>query len=312
MNKLAILIAFRNSTIGSSDAVEDLVICLKSVLTSANKLIEQSKNKYIPKVYIVDDHSKEKYDHLIPISILNQITIISNKDSLGQGNALNFGLKKIRATYYAITDSDCIIDINWLFNIVTYFKNTPNRNCVVGPNWIHQKPIKKWQKYITDNESKLMKYIYKSYIDYNKKTSLRIDCRNLAIKNSFLKISKSNIFSDSIFTTSSQTSYNWRNSDWDMSHEVGYSNQLIVYHKYIPSLRKHINKYYKRGKYGDFKNMYSKKYNLIIIAFIKKYFHRHFIAPIYTSGVSILYLWLVHSAFWIGIVMDKKSNKSNL
>jgi hypothetical protein len=309
MSRIAVLIAFRYSSLGSPTELVDLQNCLKSVLSSVDDLYNSPINKCYVDVYIIDDHSNEQYINSISISLLERVKIINNRNLLGQGNALNYALNTVNADYYAFTDSDCIVESTWLYKIISYFNLHPSRSCVVGPNWFHQKSCNRWQRYITYNESKLMKYIFESYIDFDKKSSLRIDCRNLAIKMSFLNnyLTK-NIFSEVYYANSSQTSYNWRNSELDMGSIVGYNNQLIVYHNYIPSLRNHIKKYFLRGKHGDFSNIYAKKYDYLISAFIRYYFKRHFLSPHIKTKVSILYLWLVHGAFWLGISVKKVQN----
>lgn len=312
MQTIATLIAFRYFARSSDTAVYDLVNCLESVIQSANKLSMLS-NDYISKICVVDDHSKGEFIHLIPKNILNEIRIINNEDLLGQGNALNFGLNIVKADLYAFTDSDCIVDIDWLSNITEFLKLNPNRSCVVGPNWIHQNATNKWQRYITENESKLMKYIFESYLDSSKRSSLRIDCRNLAIHSSILEgNSRNKLFSDNVYSNSSQTSYIWRRSVINMSLIVGFDCKLIVHHKHIPSLKNHLKKYFLRGKYGGFKSIYLGNFNSLEIAFFRYYFKRHFISPVFQTSVSLVYLWLVHGAFWFGIACSKTTDGTSI
>lgn len=309
MYKLTVLVAFRNSSIKDelSTAVVDLINCLESILISSKKLSTKFDKKYNTDIVIIDDHSMAEYSHLIPDSIVKQVKIINNAECLGQGNALNYGLETIESDYYAFTDSDCIVDVNWLTHIIDFFRLHPNKKCVVGPNWIHLKSTRKWQNIITHNESQLMRFIFESYVDNNNKASERIDCRNLAIRNSFIDDSYArSIFSNVTFGNSSQTSYDWRNSELDMISLVGYDENLIVNHKFILSLRSHVIKYFQRGKNGDFKTIYAEKYNTLLHAFVKYYFKRHFISPLFNYKVNFFYLWLIHFAFWFGIFLKRK------
>jgi len=301
--KIALLIAFRVTEYNLNNAVKDLTDCLKSIIYSYSTYSDILENEHNFSIYILDDYSTVEYQKLIPISLKSKVCFISNENEQGHGNTLNFGLNKIDADYYLFTDSDCIVKINWVFLALNSFKDN-KRTCIVGPNWYHQTPINKWLDFITSSESKLMKFIFESYIDYNNNTCVRIDCRNLIIKKDFLELFPNKIFfSDAIYSNSGQTSYNWRQGEIKMSNIVGYNSNLMVYHKHPDSFFQQIVRYYKRGRFGDFDFIYSNIYNSLRSAFFKHYFKRHFISPILSSNVSFIYLWTVHSAYWFGILI---------
>lgn len=303
MKKIASLIAFKATEHNVNVAVTDLKNCLKSVINSYSTYLDTPENEHSFSIYIIDDYSTVEYQQLIPNSIKSKVRFIRNQNEQGHGNTLNFGLNKIDADYYLFTDSDCIVDSNWILLALNSFKDN-KMACIVGPNWHHKTPPQKWPSFITRSESKLMKFIFESYIDYNNNTCIRIDCRNLVLKKDFLELFPNKVFfSNAIYSNSGQTSYNWRQDEIDMGNIVGYNSNLMVYHKYPNSFSQQIIRYYKRGRFGDFDLIYSGIYNSLKSSFFKHYGKRHFISPILNSKVSFVYLWPVHTAFWIGILI---------
>lgn len=71
-----------------------------------------------------------------------------------------------------------------------------------------------------------------------------------------------------------------------------------------------MKKYFQRGYNSDFKSLYNSSNESLLKLFIKKYFSRHFYYPIIKENVSTFYLYCVHGAFWLGILLsDSKRGK---
>lgn len=64
----------------------------------------------------------------------------------GHGVARNLGIKEARGEILCFTDSDCIVEDDWLIRIVEFFESHPEVDGVGGPTFAHPKPWNKIQK----------------------------------------------------------------------------------------------------------------------------------------------------------------------
>ncbi len=77
-------------------------------------------------VLFVDDKSKDNSLKLLTkekLKIGKSVRVLQNKINLGPAKTRNFGILKSTGKIIAFTDSDCIINENWVRNIRHFFKN---------------------------------------------------------------------------------------------------------------------------------------------------------------------------------------------
>lgn len=310
-NGLTVLIACRHDNLENkllrSNRIHELKNCLKSIFDSIEYYKSENKNSYESiSVLLIDDNSRIQLKEYI--KEFKDLSIIINKGTKGQGGALNYGLSKTLTKYVAFTDSDCIVDIYWIKTILNNLFMHGNALGVVGPNWNHINGKTMWTKYLTTNETKLMKYNFTKYI--NNETSTRIDLRNLSFNLPILYncISQCPI-PENTYSVSNELSYQIRfHSKVNNIPNLIFDDKMIVHHESIKSLRSQMLNYYKRARYGSYNDLYRIKNNSIIKSFFLRYLSDHFIKPVFLNGSNFFYVLLLHGAYWVGIVINNLKN----
>lgn len=255
---------------------------------------------------IIDDYSDFNIQECV--GNIESVKIKKNVKSKGHGGALNSALEPLDSCAYIFTDSDCVVSKEWIYNFISLRNMNLSIDGICGPNWVHQTSNNRWHKFITKNETQLMKFTYQSYLSNDNTIINRIDCRNLLLTSQFvanvIKL-RGYFFDENTSSTSNITSLSLR---FILQRDLAlcYSPELMVYHAQITSLKVQLKKYYLRGKSGKYKFYYKQKYSNLFEAFFRLYFVRHFVSPVIKSNVSIFYLWPIHFAFWYGIVLSNK------
>ena len=90
---------------------------IKNTLNSLLKL-NYPKNKF--EVWIVDNNSQDNSQKIIKefSKKHNNFHFIFSKDNLGFAGGNNLAIKKSRSKYIVLLNNDCIVDENWLLNLV--------------------------------------------------------------------------------------------------------------------------------------------------------------------------------------------------
>jgi len=106
-------------TTEKKDLVED---CINSLLK-----LNYPKDKY--EIIFVDDGSTDG-----TYEILNKypIKVIHNKRNLGLYASKNIGIRKSKGEIIAVTDDDCVVDKNWLKNIILTYDEDAKIGSVGG------------------------------------------------------------------------------------------------------------------------------------------------------------------------------------
>ncbi|MBX7052621.1 MAG: glycosyltransferase family 2 protein [Flavobacteriales bacterium] len=281
------------------ESINKLSKCIESIMQSKSSL-DQYHNVAI---YLIDDYSNLPWREAIIKTFGDSVIVLDNNRIKGQGGCLNFAMTNIEADIFCITDSDCIVSANWLSKCIensVKFKEL----ILTGPNWNHLQGRTAISKYATRNESKLMKLIFSEFISESNITS-RIDCRNLVVKSN-LKTEHSAFNFVEIYPGVSSHSSRMLER---LKIPVRFVPDQIVEHQSIDSIHNHIKKYYQRGKFSLFREFYTNNFTSLHQAFIQKYLYRHFVWPI-QNRVSPIFIFLVHGAFWMGIVLSKRTRTS--
>lgn len=152
------------------DAEKTLIQCLNSVLNQNYKNYE---------VIVVDNNSADKTKEIIK-EFQNKSKKVKYvfEEKKGRGAARNSGIKRAKGKIIVMTDSDCIVPKNWIFEITRPIIKE-NESAVMGS----EKPLTEnyWTKNIQKANSEFIKRNLKGkYISH-------IDTKNFAIKTSIAK-----------------------------------------------------------------------------------------------------------------------------
>lgn len=288
------------------DRQRQLNACLSSLVNSrlVNKLTGPERWSGI-ELLIVDDRSKQPVETILSQPVLDNVYVLRNTGTDGQAGALNAAMAQVSADVFAFTDSDCIVAPDWLTRIGAHYRAHPEHLGVSGPNWLFQDARSAWPRIVTRQESRLMQYIFETYIDRQHSVSRRIDCRNFSVRASYLD---AHYPGRRFFTegrgpsVSGQTTHDIQSSLIDNSLEIGFAGDMHVFHYPVESMWAQVVAYFQRGYQGNFHKIYRKGYRTLGQAFRQRYVQRHFVAPIVHNRAGWPYVGLVHGAYWAGIV----------
>lgn len=167
--------------------IDQLGECLDSILISieeAKKLILDLEEEII----VVNDHSEEGFSTKVKEMYPN--VIVLDSIGLGPGVARNYGIEKSKGKYIFFTDSDCIVDKNWIINgYNTFIKKSPI--VIQGIPWLFQKNR---NEVLGQNEEKLYEIMFSTYLDGE--FSSMTDSRNLLFDREIVNILGKEIFAE--------------------------------------------------------------------------------------------------------------------
>ena len=101
----------------------------QSLANTVESLFSQSRNNNIYEIIVVDDGSNDGTGTLF--SNKNGISYY-RQENMGPAAARNLGIKKSRGAIIAFTDDDCIMDQNWISEIMDTFETDPGLCGVEG------------------------------------------------------------------------------------------------------------------------------------------------------------------------------------
>lgn len=167
--------------------IDQLSKCIDSILLAlnkANKVITNLKSE----VVVVNDHSDEGFEDKVK-ETYPSIRVL-NSTGFGPGFARNFGIENTTGEYIFFTDSDCIVDEDWIINgYRTFISKSPI--VIQGIPWLFQKNV---NKFLGENEEKLYEIMFSTYV--NGDYSVMTDSRNLLFNREIVKILGREIFSE--------------------------------------------------------------------------------------------------------------------
>lgn len=165
---------------------EELCRCLCSILRSIQIAHEQF-TELESEIIIVNDHS----DINFPVKVQNKFPQVTIVDTIGVGPgfARNYGLNICKGDYIFFTDSDCVVDENWIYEgLLEFYRGDPL--VIQGNPWLFQKNINYG---LATNEENLYRTMFSTYISANK--TLMTDSRNLMVKKQIVNVLGKEIFS---------------------------------------------------------------------------------------------------------------------
>jgi glycosyltransferase involved in cell wall biosynthesis len=286
----------------SGNRRECLARCLESLLRA-----RQSSTRWGRVVLVVvDDGSEPPLSESLPAKLLREIRLVTNRRSPGQAGALNHALRETPADVYAFTDSDCVVAPNWIEVLAEEYAAEPAPPALAGPNWIHLPARGLRARWLTRQESHLGRFNFEKYVDASKHCS-RFDCRNFSIRRAYLDElvpDGAPFFVEGAGpSVSGLTSLRWRPAFERAANSPLFCARLGVSHEPVTGMATQVGRYFRWGWLGAYSTYYREGDAGLFMAFARRHFRRHFIAPV-IAGVSPWYVWAVHAAYWLGIAFE--------
>ena len=161
------------------DRTEEILLCLDSVRRSIKDYVS-SDPKGSVEILVVDDHSRIPLTDVINGSF-GDVRVERLPETSGPAIARNHGLRNTEGDIIAFTDSDCLVDSNWLKTIDDSLVGT-NYGGVQGVPWAVASP----HLWVAANEEILARYIWES--NYIEEGIVRlIDTKNLSLMRDFVR-----------------------------------------------------------------------------------------------------------------------------
>jgi glycosyltransferase involved in cell wall biosynthesis len=306
--RIAVIVPVYHDTargkVAGTDRIDLLKRCLASVVQATHHC--QTNNTGFREITIVaiDDYSPSDPEAFLDADLLRQIRWLKNAGVRGQGGALNFAMATINADAFAFTDSDCVVARDWLQRIAEHYRAYPYHGGVGGPHWLFGVAAARWPCLLTSQEAALMRFLAESKIDHVHATTTRVDCRNLSLRADFaarLTAASSLFRSDGSVSVSGQASHFLKRQLARGEAPVGFSLTMRTLHQPVSSIMGQIARYYARGRWSAFDEIYFSQYENLRAALTRRYALRDFISPVLSASASVWYVWPVHLAFWVGI-----------
>jgi len=228
-----------------------LNLCLQALLE-----LDYPKNRY--EIIIVDNNSKDDSVEIIkryPVSLYHETKIQTSYA------ARNKGIRESRGDIICFTDSDCIVDKQWLKELVNIFHD-PKIGCI-GGLILSYEPVTQVEKYIDKN----------MLVTHSKKTHFMAFAAtaNAAYRKSVFE--KAGMFNVK-YITGSDMEMSWR-MQLKTDYEMAFTDKAIIYHKHRSNLKQFFLQRRRNGLasvilcdlYGSFPNYPKERYSN---GFIKK------------------------------------------
>ena len=228
---------------------EDLTIV--TVLYDSSELINDLlKNLINFKVIIVDNGNNERV--LNKLLHFKNIKIISQKQNLGYGRAINFAFENIKSKYFFILNPDLIISEKSIYDLYTLITKNPNAG-IVAPitepdeDFYGSFPEKNTKKKFGPNEIKCQNLLKDSKIEGEICVDVAKGCALLLNSEYFEKIGK---FDERYFLF-------WEEIDLcrsfrSMKHSVIISPSCLAIHKQGQSSKKSIKNFIIKTFYSEY------------------------------------------------------------
>lgn len=288
--RIAIIIPCRNRT-------QSLAACLQSIQRAARHLAKVVHPGSMPalQTVVVNDRSETGFAPYIS-SHFPWIEVIDSA-GIGPGAARNSGIRHAHADYYLFTDSDCIVDRNWLMAAHEWCLN---RKTPVGQGvpWLHQM---KQNPLLGRNEQELYRLLFSSYIESG--VSHQIDTRNFIVAREVVELMDAALFTTSMSEAQSESRV-LANKLANHSIPIAWLPQLKVYHEDPATIEISWTHKYRHG--SGRRHVWNQP-PLTYAAM-----HRYFVSPV-IAGIDADYVIPAHIAFLIGYrdaIQDGSLHKS--
>ncbi len=105
--------------------IDPVIDCVKSILANETKIWYE--------IILIDDSGNKNFSKLLKKSLprSKKIVYLQNRHRRGPAYARNKGIKQSRYSLISFLDDDCIVPIDWVNSIITFFKEN-KKDYVVG------------------------------------------------------------------------------------------------------------------------------------------------------------------------------------
>lgn len=261
--------------------IEKLDECLESIIFAIDKAKKRFENLET-EIIVINDHSEEGFSEKIK-NKYSQVNVIDST-GFGPGYARNLGISICRGEYIFFTDSDCVVDEEWIINGYNMFLNE-NPIVIQGTPWLFQKNV---NKFLGENEEKLYEIMFSTYVNGNYSTMT--DSRNLLVNKKIAEIMGREVFSEKIDKATSESRVFGKKCNSN-GIEVYFDKNVKVYHEDSRDMKGVCKQKYRHGT-G----------RVLIWEEKPKYEHlefRYYDNPI-NSGIDKDYILPAHTAFLLG------------
>ncbi|MEM5782669.1 MAG: glycosyltransferase [Candidatus Aenigmatarchaeota archaeon] len=290
---VTILVTVKNS----KDTIEK---CIKSILRLNYK-------NY--KIYVTDAFSTDgTYEILEKLRKKYPKKILLERIKGNIAKAHNYMIKRVKTPFIALTDADCVVDKNWLKNLVSGFDS---KEIISTAGFCSTPKEVNWLQRLIGLE---LEYRFKNFPEFIS----RAPTMNLCV---ITKYAKKNKF-DERLDVAQETDWGYRLTKLG---KMRYVKDAVVYHHHRATLKNYFIQQFKYGKYIPL--IYLKKhrgkiigdhistpsmffqllsFDLMVFCFILSFFFKFLMIP------SILLLMSVFCLFLFDIVRFSKSFKDIL
>ena len=283
--------------------------CLKSAVAAADAIADRTMCS--AEIVVVDDHSPVPIEGQLPRELAQRVSVVKSPGTPGHGRALSFAIASLDHDCFCFTDSECVIADDWLALISDWYFGSDSAG-LAGPNWLFLAQKSMYSRWLTRNESALTKYLFVRRLlqtDHGTYTN-RIDLMNFAARRDFFE--KTSFENKHITASSGVISFGSLQAKGQL-REIGgiaFSEDLHTFREPIRSLLSQIKIYYSRARSTEVLDNYTSGGTRTFRAsFFSRFSKLHFSTPT-KHGVSAAYVYLVHGAFWLGLLRTHLARKA--
>lgn len=269
--------------------VDKLTLCIDSIYESIEYARKEKNFDY--EILVVNDHSdkgfREQVQKLFPD------VLIVDSDGTGPGYARNLGIKNAGGEYIFFTDSDCIVEHDWIKEGIKILSES-NVLVVQGIPWLFQQNE---NAYMGDQEQRLYEIMFSTYLYDENKTKMT-DSRNLLINHNITKVLGDEVFATKMANATAESRV-FGNRCLDHNIEILFDKDLRIYHEDSKNIESVCKQKYRHGSGRIMIWKQIPKYDFLE--------NRYFTKPL-EGGIDVDYILPAHCAFLLGYfqALDKK------
>lgn len=266
------------------DRARSLARCLQSIQAAARRLGNAAHPAAMPalRTVVVSDRSQPGFAARIMARF--PWAEVIDAAGIGPGAARNTGIRHTRADHYLFTDSDCVVDGDWLLAAWDWCQN--GRTLVAqGVPWLHQL---RQNPPLGHNEQQLYRLLFGSYIRGG--SCHQIDTRNFIIAREAVELLDGTPFTSAMSEAQSESRVL---AGRLLRHAIAIAwvPRMKVYHEDPPSLESCWMHKYRHGG--------GRRYVWDHPPPAHTAMHRYFVAPV-MAGLDPDYVVPAHIAFLTG------------
>lgn len=196
------------------------------------------------RVLLIDDRSdrKERSEVQNMVSAWDRMMVVDN-EGIGPGAARNCVQRYVRdgEGYVAFTDSDCIVDEDWLIEISGAIQRAGSAAVIQGVPFLYQKENEYgcW-------EEALYRCLYMTYVDSASMTTQMTDSRNLIVHSRLFDRFNGKLFSEKLNLAAAESRV-FMSRIKEAGISVTYADRVRVYHEDPSSILDSCHQKFRHG-----------------------------------------------------------------